>query len=403
MEELFKAYLKKYFPIESLFSRRPEKETELAFNQYRMDRSMRWVMQALKLTPWLCLVAFGFTFGVILMSETELLPSVSIWYQSYESWITAFNIVAISGLIGYGTNFIAIRMLFRPVVKRPIWGQGLIPAQKDRIIYTLAQGMHKHILSQDLIRKRVEETGLVRRVNDLMMDGGMGLVQDTKLRDELKHFLHGIMKEWAQRPQVRKQVVEILDSHLEEKVGESDFGSFIFQTYKRFNKDQYEETILKITDELPQVAMKVIGRLEDELDTVAAYLRMNKEMTQEQIMRIFIDLLNRIDITDLLAKQMAHFDEARLEKMIWEATNEQLLYIQYLGTVLGILGGLLIWRPAIMGPAFALIFLILFGLDKLLYRLQSRRKAEVVDTLPDDADSPNPGSLAKAEKKASSV
>ena len=120
-------------------------------------------------------------------------------------------------------------------------------------------------------------------------------------------------------------------------------------------------------------------------------------------MRIFIDLLNRIDITDLLAKQMAHFDEARLEKMIWEATNEQLLYIQYLGTVLGILGGLLIWRPAIMGPAFALIFLILFGLDKLLYRLQSRRKAEVVDTLPDDADSPNPGSLAKAEKKASSV
>ncbi len=374
VEEFIKAYLRKYFPFESLFTQRPERGEEHDFNRYKLTSGMRWIMAGLKLMPWLCMLGFGFTFGVILLGNTFELAAVSGFYQQYEAWITALNIVAISGMIGYGTNFIAIRMLFRPVQRRPIWGQGLIPGQKDRIIYTLAKGMHKHILSEDLIRKRVEETGLVRRVNDLMLDGGIGLVQDQRLRDELKLFLHGVMIEWSQRPQVRRRVIEILDSHLEEKVEESGLGTFIFQTYKRFNRDQYEEVINKITEELPKVALKVIDRMEEELDTVAAFLRMHKKTTREQIMQVFIDLLNRIDITDLLAKQMAHFDETRLERMIWEATNEQLLYIQYLGTVLGILGGLLIWRPALMGPAFVGVFLVLWGLDHVLFRWQQRRQ-----------------------------
>ena len=374
LEELIKKYLREYFPFDSLFTRRPKREDGLSFNHYRMQRSMQWIMRGLKLTPWLCLTGFIFTFGAILLSEAGWIAAVTAFFSQYEASIQAVNIVSISGLIGYGTNFIAIRMLFRPVVKRPIWGQGLIPAQKDRIIYTLAQGMHKHILSQDLIRRRVEETGLVRRVNHLIMDGGMGLVQDQRLRDEIKRFLYGVMQEWARRPQVRRQVVDILDSHLEDKVGDSEFGSFIFKTYKRFNREQYEEAIIRITEELPQVAMRVIDRLEDELDTVAAFLRMSKPTTEEQIMRVFIDLLNRIDITDLLAKQMAHFDEARLERMIWEATNEQLLYIQYLGTVLGILGGLLIWQPAVMGPSFVIIFGVLYALDKLIFNWQQMRQ-----------------------------
>ena len=73
---------------------------------------------------------------------------------------------------------------------------------------------------------------------------------------------------------------------------------------------------------------------------------------------------------------MAHFDEARLERMIWEATNEQLLYIQYLGTVLGIIGGLIIIKPAVMGPIFLLVFGILYLVDNLLYRLKQSSNTE---------------------------
>ncbi|MEL6732381.1 MAG: DUF445 family protein, partial [Bacteroidota bacterium] len=151
---------------------------------------------------------------------------------------------------------------------------------------------------------------------------------------------------------------------------------FILQTYKRMNKEKYEEAIDRITEEIPQVAQQIIERLEHQLDRAVAFIRKNKPTSEEQIMSIFIDFLNRIDITDLLAKQMAHFDEARLERMIWEATNEQLLYIQYLGTVLGILGGLIIFKPEVMGPIFLLVFGILYLVDNLLYRLKQSSNTE---------------------------
>ena len=96
-------------------------------------------------------------------------------------------------------------------------------------------------------------------------------------------------------------------------------------------------------------------------------------------MNIFVDLLNRIDITGLLAKQMEHFDEAKLEKMVWEATNEQLLYIQYLGTVLGILGGMLIWQPQIMGGIYILLFSFLWVLDNVIFKMKTKAlKAPVI-------------------------
>jgi hypothetical protein len=56
--------------------------------------------------------------------------------------------------------------------------------------------------------------------------------------------------------------------------------------------------------------------------------------------------------------------------MIWTATNEQLLYIEYLGTLLGIFGGLLIWQPLVMSIIFGGLFIFLFLLDLALHQLK---------------------------------
>jgi hypothetical protein len=46
-----------------------------------------------------------------------------------------------------------------------------------------------------------------------------------------------------------------------------------------------------------------------------------------------------------------------------------LLYIQYLGTILGILGGLLIWQPVLMLGFFGTLLVVLLLLDLALYSL----------------------------------
>ena len=384
--EEFTTYLRTYFPFDTLLERGAGPREDLAFNRFRVSPAKRAFMYGLRLSPWLCGLAFGFTFGTILLAQlaTALGPASALagilapippFYEAYTGLIRAVNIVAVSGLIGYGTNYIAIRMLFRPVVRRPIWGQGLIPAQRDRIIFTLAQGMHKHVLNQDLIRRRVEETGLVRKLNNLLVDGSSGLILDQALRESLKSVIHQSMVDFAHRDDVRRDIREVIDTRLEENL-EGGLKRFLLQTYKRYNKEDYEAAIDKVVADIPRVTLDVLGRLEKELDQLAAFIQDHKAYTEEQIMKLFVNLLNRIDITDLLAKQMAHFDEAKLERMVWEATNEQLLYIQYLGTLLGILGGLLIWRPEITGPVYLLGFGLLYGLDHLLYRFQQKRASD---------------------------
>lgn len=374
MIDTFKTYFQKHYNLESLFRKGPVPDDTVSFNKFRLSPGKRLMMYALQFSPLLCLISFS---GIFLMqlaagmgATTGWIARIGNFYESSQI-LPALYIISVSGLIGFGTNYIAIRMLFRPVVKRPVWGQGLIPAQRDRIIFTLAQGMHKHVLNEELIRLRVEQTGLVKKVNNLVMDGTSGLIQDDELRSMLKMMIFDSMTEYAQREDVRKEIREVIDQRLETNL-DAGLKKFILQTYKKYNKEDYQEIIDKIVRDIPKIAMEVIGKMEQQLDRVAAYVRIQKGYTEKQIMNIFVDLLNRIDITDLLAKQMAHFDEAKLERMVWEATNEQLLYIQYLGTILGILGGLLIWQPQLMGAVYVIGFSLLWAIDVLIFRIKQK-------------------------------
>ena len=61
---------------------------------------------------------------------------------------------------------------------------------------------------------------------------------------------------------------------------------------------------------------------------------------------------------------------SRLEDLLKRSTNEQLNYIKYLGGILGMVGGLVIWQPVPALILFAATGVILFGLDELIYRLR---------------------------------
>ncbi len=366
MKDTFRKYLKKYYPFDSLLQKQEVEEATVGFNKFKLSRGKQFSLFLLRISPWVCAIGFATTFLI------SVIPGATAGlYAQYQGLFDAFLIICVSGLIGYGTNFIAIRMLFRPVIKRPIWGQGLIPAQRNRIIHTLAQGIHKHVLNQDLIRQRVQDSGLVNRVNEIVMNGTVGLMRDEELRGHLKDAIYTAIETYAGREEVRKDIRGMIDARIEENV-EGGVKKFLLQTYKRYNKEDYEEAIDRVVENIPKISLEVIGKLEGELDRLAAFIRKNKGAAEEYTMKMFVDVLDRIDITSLLAKQMEHFDEAKLERMVWEATNEQLLYIQYLGTLLGILGGLLIWKTQLMAMVYVGLFVLLYFLDQFLFKLKSK-------------------------------
>lgn len=369
-------YLKKHFPFENLLAGANEDESKSSgFKHLKTSKWKHAVVVALKIGPWICavllLAALGMEFGLPKAQRVQ-----------YAQVIQILKTISVGGLIGFGTNFLAIRMLFRPLEKRPLLGQGMIPAQRDIIIGSLAKGMHTHILSQDLIRKRLDESGLIKRLNDILFNGSIGMARDAALRAEAKEALHTSLSEYFEKDTVKEELKSIIEEQVEQKA-EGGLKRLVLNTYKRFNRDDYDALLDQIISDIPDSIRDIIERWEEEVETGITWLQDNRRAADVFVMRFISNILDKLDIEGLLAKQMAHFNEEKLEKMVWEATNEQLLYIQYLGTVLGMLGGLVIWN-AWMIVVYAIVGLSVWGLDELLVRTKQKSQLAVSKQSVDD-------------------
>lgn len=380
-------HLTQHFRLNSVFAGETEAQQDAKFQKQQMSASFKIYLNLLSALPYICLA--GFIISLIL---PYALPDKSV----LESSILGFDLkidklitmITVSGLIGYATNYIAIHMLFKPVFRRPIWGQGLIPGQRNRIIYQLSKGMHQHILSQELIEIRIHESGLISRMNDILVDGTRGLLEDRSFFKELKVFVNAFLVDYLSKEKVREEFITAIDAKLDDKMQEGVKG-FLFKTYKRMSKDEYDSMLNNLINEIPGTVADAVDKVQTKSDVFSRWLRSKKPDMEKFMTRMIMNVLERIDIQDLLARQMEHFDERKLEQLIWSATNEQLRYIQLLGTLLGIMGGLLIWNPPIILLIYIVIFGFLYLLDNFLFSLKKQKEAKLART-PGKDNSSNP-------------
>lgn len=359
-----KKYIQKHFQFGAVFGGPPTPEQEVFIAKRRRKRGFFIFLQFLKFLP----IACGLAFAVSFFWDFDKTDYITVF--GYELTLDAIiRMVSVSGLIGFGTNWVAVKMLFKPVFRRPIWGQGLIPAHKERIVWQMAGGIHKHILNEELIRDRIHESSLIPKIIQILVRGVENLLDDEEFSREIKAMAYTYVKHSLAKPETRERFASIIDEKLDENL-QGGLKGFVFKAYKKLNRREYEAVIDNILDKVPGTVVNVIEELEDEREPIREAIRQREKDLEQFLLKLVVDVLDRIDIRTLLSNQMAHFDEAKLEALIWNATNEQLLYIEYLGTLLGIFGGLLIWQPLVMGVGFAGIFIFLFLLDIVLHHLK---------------------------------
>jgi len=90
-----------------------------------------------------------------------------------------------------------------------------------------------------------------------------------------------------------------------------------------------------------------------------------------------IFLVERINIRNIITQNLESFDELRLERLLLYSTSDQLDYIQYLGCILGILGGLFIWMPVESFVIFGVFGIGLFSADWLLFRFHRKARTKL--------------------------
>ncbi len=280
------------------------------------------------------------------------------------------RILSVSGLIGFATNWLAITMLFNPRRRRPVFGQGLIPAQRDRVIYRLAKAVSEELINEEIIKRKIEEAQIIPRYRELAMSVTRGVLEDPDFRNDLKALTADYVERVLTSEEVRRRIVDYTIEKIEAYVGEG-VGGLALKAYRYLNEEDFKRRIDKAIHQIPGSLDLVLDEMDAMLDRLPEKIEARAEDIEDWATRAVLGFVEQLDVYGMIMGNMERYDERQLEDLLRRTTNEQLNYIKYLGGVLGFVGGLVIWEPVLSVVTLTALGLLLFGLDEGLMRLRS--------------------------------
>jgi uncharacterized membrane protein YheB (UPF0754 family) len=320
------------------------------------------ILQFLKPIPWILCALFGFSFVWDFQGIGTEMFGISLQFEGL------IRIISVSGLIGYLTNWIAITMLFKPVKKRPLLGQGLVPAHKDRIAYRLSHAVSEDLINPDLIKQKIRESEAISRYRLQAIDHIEQITEREDFRADLKQWLLDYVDSMVQNPEFRKRMSDHILLEIEDALQNRALEKAALKTYSFLSGQTLHEFIENLLERLPVTAERNIGYIEEYLDEFPEKIHRNSDKIDEVITLLLYKLINQLNVQKLVEENLQKYDEQRLEEMIRNATNEQLKTIQYLGAVLGTIGGFVIWEPILSLITLSAVFGTIYLIDWQLYQ-----------------------------------
>jgi len=258
-------------------------------------------------------------------------------------------------------------MLFKPGKKRPIFGQGLIPSQKEVIAFRLAQAISTDLINPGIIQKKITDSQIIPNYRDKSIRLIKSIVDDNDFRTELKLILTEYLNEIVANPDIRSSLARTILHSLEESIKTNKLEQIALQTYLFIRGKEAQSIVEQAISKLPDKLDHLFLKIDETIDTIPSRLENKSEEIEGLVTEVVYQLIHQVDIHHLIEENIQSFEEQRLEKMIKGATNEQLRYIQYLGALLGAIGGLVIWSPIVSLILLGGLLLFIWSLDQILY------------------------------------
>jgi len=171
---------------------------------------------ALNLCAILSVASFAGLLWLVLVRFAPSLPAPS-------PWLRAAIVVFASGGIGFGTNWLAIKMLFRPRRRIPWllpWPQGLLPREQKRLAAALARVVSERLLHADAIADALDDERLRARVGEALREELDAFLREPETRRTLATLfagglrVHGPEIVHRLRPALRSLIERGIDEHI---------------------------------------------------------------------------------------------------------------------------------------------------------------------------------------------
>ncbi|WP_412060894.1 DUF445 domain-containing protein [Rubrivirga sp. IMCC45206] len=327
----------------------------------------RMVGRVGQLIPFLRVIPYGLA-ALFVASFWWDFPGMSVGVLGADLALDGLmRVLTVSGLIGFGTNWLAITMLFQPREKRAIIPQGLIPAQRERVIYRLSEAISRELINADIIKQRIQASGVIGRYRDLALGVVRGVVEDPAFRTDLKTLARDYAQEVLGSEPVRREVARLAVDKVEQQAG-GGLGGVALRLYRTFAEDDFQRRVDRALDELPDAVVPLLDRIDHALDAVPAKVEARADEIEEAATTAVLSFVEGFDVRTMISERARQFDEGQLEGLLKSTSNEQLNYIKYLGAILGVVGGFVIWQPIGALAVLASLSLLLWGVDEALVR-----------------------------------
>jgi len=326
----------------------------------RVGAYARW-LPVLRAVPWLLLLVFGLSFAWDFPGAELTVFGRTLVVEGL------LRITSVSGLIGFLTNWLAITMLFQPREPRPIVGQGVIPSQRERVAFRLAQAVSDELINEEIIIQKIHESDLTSRYRDLALSITRDVTEDPAFRSELKSLVEDYLREVLSSPEVKTRIVDFTETQIEKNISEGLPG-LALRMYRTVGEEAFQRRLHEAVEQLPDAVGPLLEEAEPVLDRLPEQLERRAEEIEMLLTQLVLRFVESIDVQRIVLENVQAYDERQLEDLLKRTTNEQLNYIKYLGGVLGVVGGFVIWAPVTALFVLAILAGTIYAIDEALYR-----------------------------------
>ncbi len=263
----------------------------------------------------------------------------------------------IGAVIGCFTNFIALKMLFRPYQEVKIFGRklpftpGMIPKRKKEVAHAIGRVINDNLLEKDDIAEALTKETTVAKIRAGIMDYHLNIPK-TK---EGQRSAGDIISDLVLKLDIKSVIAEEITNFMQEKLTGGFLAMFLNEKVIGDISDQIGEWIQTyMENDGKEFIKKTIDHEIDELsdmrieDILVKYNFDTEEVGQlierkykEIVLQNYETIVDEIDIAGLVEQKICEMDMAQLEQLIFAVMKKELNAIVYLGALIGLAIGFL--------------------------------------------------------------
>ena len=297
--------------------------------------------------------------------------------MSMLSWIIPFIIPPLAGaIIGYVTNVVAIKMLFRPLKEIRLFGRrlpftpGILPKERHKLAESIGRMVEQELITSEVLRERLKKSEVRENIKTTL-----GSYTDQILERPVSYWLEERSEEFPIREFLNDFVnSEVFDSLLEHIiknwiVGQSsseeelnmsswfksrfrDFGALLvpparnmiknglvreMKNQERGEGSSYRMAMEKAVEKYPGIKLKEFLSIGEQkklrLDSLLA------EKAADTLDENVEGALSSVNVRALVTDRINSLEMLRVEKIVLDVMAGQLKWINFFGAILGALIG----------------------------------------------------------------